>query len=154
MREAAQGIFEDAPRGADDNDKMALEIAGLEEDVSELGATAQAFSDAYAREPNEILRDRMQGAVSEWQAAREALRELKARRDTYAGPYVLKRLESLRDNLRREPFNVAEANAALKQAAKSIVLDPTGNLTIHWHHSDIPTEGIPFWSRRGGFDAA
>jgi hypothetical protein len=153
IREGAQAIFEEAPRGHDGDDEMALEIAGMEELVSEFSEQAQVIADELMRGRSETLRTKLRTAEDELNATREALRDLRARRDTFAGPYVLKRLEDLRDALHRDPFSVAEANKTLKQAVRSIALNPTGSLTIHWRHSDIETD-IPFWSKRGGFGKA
>ena len=61
--------------------------------------------------------------------------------------YVVKRLAKLQEALEREPFSVPEANNALKQTVQNILLHPEGNLTIHSHHSEIPTADIPFWSK-------
>ena len=72
---------------------------------------------------------------------------MRERRDAIASGYVVKRLAALRQALEREPFSIAEANSALKQAVQSIALNPEGNLAIYWHHSEIPTEDIPFWSK-------
>jgi len=152
VREGAQAIFDEAPRGHED-DEMAMQFAGMEEHISELSDRAQVIADELVRERSEALRGRLREAEAELAAARDALRTLRARRDVLAAPYVLKRLEVLRDALQRDPFSVAEANRALKQTARSIVLDPEGGtLTIYWHHSETPMEGIPFWSRHAGFE--
>lgn len=77
---------------------------------------------------------------------------MRRHRDATASVYVVKRLQTLRDTLERKPFDISEANRALKQTVKRIVVDPqVGNLTIHWHHSDTTTEDIPFGSRHAGF---
>lgn len=151
IREGAQAIFDEAPRGQEDGE-MELQLAGMEEDVSELGARARSIADELLREPSEVLRGKLREAEAELVAARDVLRRLRGRRDALAAPYVLKRLEVLKDALQRDPFSVAEANKALKQTARCIVLDPEeGKLTIYWHHSETPTEDIPFWSRHAGF---
>jgi hypothetical protein len=54
----------------------------------------------------------------------------------------------MRDTLRGKPLNVAEANEALRETVSRIVVDPeAARLTIHWRHSEEPTEDIPFYSR-------
>jgi hypothetical protein len=96
-------------------------------------------------ERDAVIADRDQ-ALS--QKERERLRKLRERRDTLARRYVRRRLTALGKALRRKPLNVVEANKALKEAVSKIVLDPeAGDLTIHWHHSEVSTEGGPFYSR-------
>jgi hypothetical protein len=72
---------------------------------------------------------------------------MRERRDAIASGDVIKRLTTLQQTLECKPFSIAEANSALKQTVQSIALDPEGSLTIHWHHSETPTEDIPFWSK-------
>jgi hypothetical protein len=56
-------------------------------------------------------------------------------------------LNALRDELKRDEFDVAAANRALKGAVKWIVLDPeTGSAELHWRDSDAVSE-VPIWSR-------
>jgi hypothetical protein len=62
-------------------------------------------------------------------------------------PFVLRRLNALRDELKRDEFDVAAANRALKGAAKWIVLDPEAGLAeLHWRGSDAVSQ-LPVWSR-------
>lgn len=54
--------------------------------------------------------------------------------------------------MEREPFDTTAANNALRQAVREITVDPRGSLAVHWHHSEVATEDIPFWSKHGGFE--
>jgi hypothetical protein len=77
------------------------------------------------------------------------LRQLRARRDRLASPYVARRLQTLEQTLTHKPLNVVEANKALKEAVSRIVINPeAAELVLHWHHApEQPTEAGPFASR-------
>ena len=110
-------------------------------------------SRANRRGVSEVVRRRLKEKEAELENAREALRDLRTRRDALAAPYVHQGLEALKDALSRDPVNIPTANKALKEAASHIVLDPeTAMLSIHWHHTSLSTD-VPFWSRHlRGFD--
>jgi hypothetical protein len=75
------------------------------------------------------------------------LQELRHRRERLGRPFVVRRLNTLRDELRREELDVAAANLALKAAVEAIVLNPeTGRLEIRWRDSDAMSD-VPVTSR-------
>jgi len=62
-------------------------------------------------------------------------------------PFVVQRLNVLREELTRKKLNVVTANHAIKTAVARIVIDPERScLDVHWRDSDIASE-VPFWSR-------
>ena len=67
--------------------------------------------------------------------------------------FVLRRLNALRDELKREEFDVVAANGALTAALERIVVNQeAASLAVHWRDSDASSE-VPFWSRHHtGFD--
>lgn len=152
LRANAAVIVRDAPRG-DDTGELEERIDEQAVHVSVLEDRQQTFVEELVRSKDETLREEMRANGKKLAQAVAELRRMRALRDATASAYVVKRLEALGDALERNPFDVAAANRTLRQAAQAVVVDPTGNLTIHWHHSDTPTEDIPFWTRRGGFDA-
>jgi DNA invertase Pin-like site-specific DNA recombinase len=145
--ENIDAVIEDAPRGHDTTE-LEMHIAGWEEAVSEIGVAARALAEELARERSEAVRRALQDKDREWERAQETLRDLKARRDTLTSTYVLRRLNTLRDSLQREPLSVVDANNALKEAVSKVVLNPeAGRLIIYWRHADEPSEGVAFQSR-------
>jgi hypothetical protein len=71
-------------------------------------------------------------------------RELRIKRETVASPSVKRKLEAMRAALTKEPLDIAEANTAMKQVLKAVVMNAEARtLTLHWHHSEQTTEGPP-----------
>ena len=69
-----------------------------------------------------------------------------------------RRLQALLAALKRKPFDVAAANAVMKQAIRKIVINvQAGELQIYWHHvaEDAEPQALPFpmFQRLPGFDA-
>jgi hypothetical protein len=58
-------------------------------------------------------------------------------------------MKAVEQTLTQEPFKVAEATRALKEAASRIVVNPeTGSMLIYWYHAPKqPTEAGPFYSK-------
>jgi hypothetical protein len=146
LRVNARAIIENAPRGTDTTE--------LEQEIAEEGHVIDALTDDQRFLVDEVIKHKsstMRRALREKELElRKAMNDLTAmrqRRDAIASGYVIKRLATLQEALESEPFNIPEANNALKQAVQNISLDPEGSLTIRWHHSEIPTENIPFWSK-------
>lgn len=51
-------------------------------------------------------------------------------------PFVIRRLNALRDELKREEFDVAAANRALKVAVEEVVLNPeSALLEVQWREA-------------------
>jgi BioD-like phosphotransacetylase family protein len=62
-------------------------------------------------------------------------------------PFVVRRLNALRDELKREEFDVAAANRALKAAVEGIVLNPeNARLELHWRDRDVVSE-LRLWTK-------
>jgi hypothetical protein len=60
---------------------------------------------------------------------------------------VLRRLNLLRDELKRDPLDIPAANGALKAAVGRIVVNPeAASIELHWRDSDASTY-VPFFSR-------
>ena len=151
LRTNARAIVESAPRGADTGE--------LEEKIEEQNDIIDALVDEQRFLVDEVIKYKsaaMRRALREKELelkkAAEELTRMRQQRDATASSYVIKRLAALQQALERKPFSIAEANSALKQAVQAIALDPEGSLKIHWHHSDVPTADIPFWSRHAGFE--
>jgi chromosome segregation ATPase len=135
LREDADEVIAAAPTGHD-TEELEREIAGGEEEVSQLADEACTLVDELTRERSEVARSRLRDKERKLEDAREALRALRARRDTLTSAYVLRRLTAVRESLKREPLNVQEANTALREALARIVLDPEGNrLDLYWRHA-------------------
>jgi hypothetical protein len=81
------------------------------------------------------------------------LRKLIDRRERLGTPFIIRRLNLLREELTREMCNVAAANNALKAAVERIVVDAErACLNVHWRDSDFVSE-VPFWSRHAAVSA-
>jgi hypothetical protein len=148
LRQRATTIIEHAPRGLDD-EEMEAKIARLDEGVCVAEDEIQILTDELIIEKSDAVRQRLRKAERSLELTREELRQAKARRDSLTQPYVQRRLQALLTALTAEPFDVVRANAALKEAASRVVLNPeTGDLTIFWQHAlDQPSEAGPFRSR-------
>jgi hypothetical protein len=146
--ENAKVIVEEAPRGLD-TEELEAAIANLDIVVGIIGDEAQELTDELIREKSNALRARLREKEREYEEARESLRELRARRDALAKPYVARRLQALEAALAHQPLNVIEANKVLKEAASRIVINPeAGSMLIYWHHApEQPTEAGPFHSK-------
>jgi DNA invertase Pin-like site-specific DNA recombinase len=155
LRENAQTIIQKAPRGLE-TEALDAEISRWAEGLDVAQSEAQDVADELIRDKSHTLRELLRKKEREMEWTRERLRSLRAKRDTLTKPFVERRLQALGEALTREPFNVVEANKALKEAASKVVLNPEmRELTIYWHHaSDQPTEAGPFRSRhyKGDFD--
>jgi hypothetical protein len=150
--ENATVVVQEAPRGLD-TDAIDQEITNLDEAVSVLGNQARVLVNELVREKSNAKRTELRAKERELDEARERLRDLRARKDTLASPYVMRRLRALEQALIRpltyKPLNVVEANKALKEAVGRIVINPeTATLLLHWHHApEQPTDAGPFHTR-------
>ena len=141
----AEAIVSDAPGGKDTSD-IEAEIQNLERHVDALSDDVEGLADLAARErsPAAAKRFRIKNAAEH---DRKELRELRARKETLTPASVRKRLEALQTALQRDPLDVSEANSAMRQAMRKIVVAPKrATLEIHWHHSH-ETDNVPFYSR-------
>lgn len=151
FRVNARAIIEDAPRGRETTE-MDEEIRGLDLGVSELIFEAQEMLDLIVADKSGAARRRLREKEEEIERTEARLRELRTRRDALAGPSVQRRLAAVQATLERKPFNVTEANKALKQAVAKIVMFPErAKLAIHWTHAEEPQE-LQFYSRHMVWD--
>lgn len=143
----AGAIIRDAPRGQN-TEAVEKEIARLEQRAERLAEDAEDLATFAAREKSEAARRQLRVKEQEAEQVRDAARKLRNDRDTLASANVSRRLKALKDTLTEEPLDVTQANKALKEAVRAVVINPErGTLAIHWHHADKPTEGVPFHSR-------
>jgi DNA invertase Pin-like site-specific DNA recombinase len=146
LRVNARVIIENAPRGSDTSE-LEAEIAEQNTVIDVLADEQRFLIDEVIKHKSVAMRRALRAKELEFEKANDELTTMRERRDAIASGYVTKRLATLQQALECEPFSIAEANSAMKQAVQTIALNPEGSLTIHWHHSEIPTEDIPFWSK-------
>jgi len=146
LRVNARVIIENAPRGSDTSE-LEAEIAEQNTVIDVLADEQRFLIDEVIKHKSVAMRRALRAKELELEKANDELTTMRERRDAIASGYVTKRLATLQQALECEPFSIAEANSAMKQAVQTIALNPEGSLTIHWHHSEIPTEDIPFWSK-------
>jgi DNA invertase Pin-like site-specific DNA recombinase len=143
----AGAIFKAAPRGQD-TEELDSEIRETVLRVDELEDTTDNLARELGDNTTPAIRRALEEAERKLQSAIERLRFLRSHRDTLSNATVIKRLRRMRDTLRKKPLDVKEANGALREAVSRIVVDPeAARLTIHWRHSEEPTDDIPFYSR-------
>jgi Recombinase/Recombinase zinc beta ribbon domain len=144
-------IIADAPRGRD--------TADLEEAIREAENLESAYSDEMEELLGLVIKDRSRAArerlklvETQMEEARDKAAELNKRLDSMTSASVKRKLDSLSDVLSQSPLNIAEANRALKQAVRKMVLDPArGQIAIHWSHTDEPQQVGRIVTNRGPF---
>ena len=152
LRDNAEAIVRHAPRGKN-TANLEKDIENLQGNVDALEADVLLLAEFAAQEKSLTAAKRFRHKERELERYRSELRELRARRETMTPAGVRVRLKALQAALTRDPFDVAEANRALRQVVKKIVVDPkSATLDVHWHHSDQIDE-IPFYSRHKQWDA-
>jgi hypothetical protein len=143
----ADVIISEAPLGPE-TEKLEDEIANLDVVIDIISDEARDIADELLQEKSSLLRARLREKEAELEAARAKLSRLNTEREKLARPYVRQRLAALLQALQRKPFNVTDVNRALKAVVSKIVLDPeAAHLTLHWHHSSVTTDDVPFFSR-------
>jgi DNA invertase Pin-like site-specific DNA recombinase len=146
LRSNRKAIVRHAPRGKN-TVELEKEIENLQGYAHTLESDVADLADLAAHERTPAATKRFRDKERELEQHRATLRELWAQKETLTTASVRARLEALKEALGREPFNVADANHALRQAMLKIVVDPKGAmLEIHWHHSE-QIEEVPFYSR-------
>jgi len=150
LRANARAIVETAPRGTDTTE-LEQEIEGQNSIIDLLVDEQRFLVEEVIKHKSPAMRRALRDKEIELKAATDELAKMRQRRDAVASGYVIKRLATLQEALEQKPFSIAAANSALKQAVQAIALNPEGRLTIHWHHSEVPTEDIPFWSKHAEF---
>jgi DNA invertase Pin-like site-specific DNA recombinase len=146
LRDNAVALVRDAPRGKN-TARLQKDIENLQGYVDALDADAVSLTDLAARNKSPVVLKRLRDKERELEQRRAELREMRAQKDTMTPASVRARLLALEETLTREPYRVADANHALRQAIRRIVIDPkTATLDVHWHHSE-QIDAIPFYSR-------
>ena len=146
LRLNAASLVEEAPRGQatseleEQLEHLDLQLSDMKDDAKELLRELRASQSPTVREA-------LHEAESDIKATETKLRDLRDRRERLGMPFVVRRLNALSGELKRQDFNVAAANHALKAAVERIVLDPErARLDVHWRDSDVVSE-VPIWSR-------
>ena len=146
LRDNAETIVRRAPRGKS-TANLEKEIENLQGYVDTLEGDVLSLAEFAAQEKSPTAAKRFRDKERELERHRSELREFRARRETQTPAGVRMRLKTLQAALTRDPFDVAEANRALRQVMKKIVVDPkSATLEVHWHHSEEIDE-VPFYSR-------
>lgn len=135
LRENARRLIKEAPRGKS--------TTALEKQIEELQANANRVEqwvfdliDLTARDNSPAASQRRAKAERELKAIQKQLRDLRAQRDTMTTASVKDRLKAV-EHVLTQSSDIAEANTALRDAIRRIVLDPVqGHLWIRWHHSE------------------
>ena len=148
LRLNAQALVQEAPRGSATDD-IAKEMEAMDWRLSDMKDEAKDLLKELRSTRSPTIREALQDAERGIKATEAKLRELTERRERLGTPFVVRRLNALRDELMREDFNVARANRAIKAAVQRIVIDPErARLDVHWRDSDFVSE-LPIWSRHG-----
>jgi DNA invertase Pin-like site-specific DNA recombinase len=152
LRANIDTLFEEAPRGSATDD-LQEQITALDLQLSDMKDDAKELLREFRRTRSPTIGQALRQADRDIQASEARLEELKARRVRLSASFVLRRLNTLRDELKREQLDVAAANGALKAVIERIVVNPeAASLDIHWRDTDASSE-VPFWSRHfTGFD--
>lgn len=142
----AAEIIEGAPGGKDTAD-IEAEIRNLDAYLDKLSDDVEGLADLAAHDRSPAATKRFRDKERDLERHRKELRELRARKETLTHASVRARLQKLQAALQREPLNVGDANGALRQTMRKIVVDPKqAALEIHWHHSE-ETDTVSFYSR-------
>jgi hypothetical protein len=146
FRQWAKGIIQDAPRTNDTDLEEQIRWCGVNIDAGE-DIVRELVEELLEHRNSPAIRQRLQEAEAELEERRDELRTLIARREALEPQRVERKLQALLAALKRKPFDVAAANAAMRQAVRKIVIDAEGNtLEIHWHHvaDDANPQVLPF----------
>jgi hypothetical protein len=149
FRKYAEGIIESAPRGLN-TEALEQQIKGYRAHIDNLEDEARDIADELIMNKSEALRKRLREKEKEIEQRQDELRALSTRRETLTSRSVQRRLQALQDALTREPFDVMQANAAMKQVVRKITMNAEqAMLEIEWHHveADAPTQDLSFYSR-------
>lgn len=152
LRLNADALIKEAPQGEAtasierEIENLDLHLSDLKDDARDLLRELRAMGSPTAREEFE----KTERAIKSVEAK---LRKLIDRRERLGTPFIIRRLNLLREELTRDKCNVAAANNALKAAVERIVVDAErACLDVHWRDSDCVSE-VPFWSRHAAVSA-
>lgn len=89
------------------------------------------------KDRSRAARERLNAVEMQMEEARDKAAELNKRLDSMTSASVVRKLDNITTALSQSPLNIAEANRALKQAMRKMVMRPAqGRLEIHWGHSE------------------
>jgi DNA invertase Pin-like site-specific DNA recombinase len=152
LRTNAAAIRQAAPRGKSVA-KLTKEIENLQGYVDSLDADVMLLAEYAARERTPMSARSFREKEHELEQRRRELRELRLKRDTITAASVRARMQALEDALTKEPFDVPEANSALRQAVRRITVNPrSSRLEIYWHHDEDEITEVPFYTRHKQWD--
>jgi DNA invertase Pin-like site-specific DNA recombinase len=146
LRVNADALIEEAPRGSSTED-LEREIVSLDLQLDQMRDDARDLLRELRDARSPTIREAFRQAERAIEAAEAKQQHLRDRRERLGTPFVVRRLNVLREELKREDFDVAAANHALKAAVERIVVNPEAALLeVYWRDSDVFSK-VPFWSR-------
>jgi hypothetical protein len=146
LRTNIDSLVEEAPRGRATED-LEQQIIGLDLQLSDMKDEAQELLREFRRTRSATIGQALREAERGIEASEKLLQELRERRERLAAPFVLRRLNVLRQELKRKQFDVVAANGALRAAVQRIMVNPeAASLGVLWRDSDAISE-LMFSSR-------
>jgi hypothetical protein len=146
LRLNIEALIEEAPRGSS-TEEIGNQIAMRDAGVSELRDEAQALLREFRETRSPTMRAALAQVERNIELNESELQALRDRRERLGAPFIIRRLNALREELMRQDFDVAAANRALKAAVGKVVIDPeAGRIEVHWRDSDAVSD-VPIWSR-------
>jgi hypothetical protein len=146
LRLNVEALIQEAPRGSS-TEEIEHQIAMRDAGLSELRDEAQALLREFRETRSPTMRAALAEAERNIELNERQLQELRDRRERLGAPFIIRRLNTLREELMRQGFDVAAANRAVKAAVGKVVVDPEGGrINVHWRDSDAVSE-VPIWSR-------
>ena len=134
--ENGSALIDEAPRGAG-TAEIESDIINAEEALSSLKDASKALTNDFVETRSPTLRARLRELAKEIEDGEQALTDLKEQRDRLSAPYLLRRIEALGEALKAEPFDVHQANLALRAVVSGVVLDvERSRITFHWRDTD------------------
>jgi hypothetical protein len=147
LRSGAVSLIQEAPRGEATAD-IEREIEARDLQLSDMKDDAKDLMRELRVTGSPTIREALQQAERDIKSADAKLRGLIDRRERLGMPFVVRRLNVLREELTRKKLNVVTANHAIKAAVERIVIDPErSRLDVHWRDSDFASE-VPIWTRQ------
>lgn len=133
-------IVKNAPRGKS-TAKIDHEIQVLDFACDQLADEGSELTRELASSRSPLVRKRLREIDAELQAKQQALRTMRAQRDTVTTASVRERLKEVQRALSAKPLNVVVANQALRGALSAVTMDFVGgHLALRWHHEEVPQE--------------
>lgn len=130
-------LVDEAPRGAD-TAEVEADILSTDEALSALRDASMALTDDFVETRNPTFRARLRDLSREIEEEEQALKALMEKRDRLSAPYLLRRVEALGAALRAQPFDVHQANLALRAVVSSVVLNvERSRVTFHWRDTEL-----------------